>query len=58
LERTRVLLDAAPKSLRDSDISKATGVSKAWISRFKSGGIPNPGINHVQAIYDYLANRV
>jgi predicted transcriptional regulator len=35
-------------------MAKATGVSVAWISRFADDKIPNPGVNQVQAIFDYL----
>lgn len=58
LERTRVLLEAAPRSLHAKEIASAAGVSQAWLSRFKTGKIPNPGVRQVQAIYDYLSARV
>lgn len=55
LDRTRHLVETAPRSVTFTDMAKASGVSVAWVSRFASGRIPNPGIVHVQALHDYLA---
>lgn len=57
LERTRSLLKHKPSTLTYSAIAKATGVSIAWISRFADDKIPNPGVNQVQAIFDYMTGR-
>jgi predicted transcriptional regulator len=58
VERTRSLLRGAPRELTYTAMAKATGVSVAWISRFADDKIPNPGVNQVQAIFDYLSGRV
>lgn len=57
LERTRTLLKCKPSTLTYSAIAKSTGVSVAWISRFADDKIPNPGVNQVQAIFDYMTER-
>ncbi len=58
LERTKFLLEHAPRSLKAKDIAKASGLSEAWLSRFAHGKIPNPGIVQIQALHDYLAGIV
>jgi predicted transcriptional regulator len=35
-------------------MAEECGVSVAWISRFAAGKIPNPGVNTVQCLHDYL----
>lgn len=35
-------------------VSEATGVPYDTLCKIKSGATPNPGVKHVQALYDYL----
>lgn len=57
LERTRRLVLDAPRSITFTIMAHEIGVSVAWVSRFAADKIPNPGINHVQALYDFLSNK-
>lgn len=54
LERTQALLASAPRSLKAKDIAQGSGVSGAWLSRFSRGMIPDPGVQSVQKLHDYL----
>lgn len=52
--RTLDLVRNAPRSVTYTEMHRNTGVSIAWISRFADDKIPNPGVDHVQALHDYL----
>lgn len=54
-EKTLSLLKATPIPLRT--IARDNDLSVDWISRFKRGVIPEPGIGKVQKLHDYLAGR-
>lgn len=55
--RTLELVRNAPRSITYTEMHKQTGVSIAWISRFAADAIPNPGVDHVQALHDYLISK-
>lgn len=55
LARTKRLLAEAEPIVTAKAISQQTGLSRAWLSRFKTGKIPNPGVVQVQTLHDYLA---
>lgn len=38
-------------------IYDATGVKPDWIRKFRTGRMPNPSVNRVQALYEFLAGR-
>ncbi len=54
LARTQELVSNAPRCVTFTMMAKKAGVSVAWISRFANDQIPNPGVNTVQALHDYL----
>lgn len=56
LERTLELVRNAPRNISFTEMSKETGVSIPWISRFASNKIGDPGVKNVQALHDYLIN--
>lgn len=56
LERTLDLVQNAPRSITYTKLAEVGEVSVAWISRFASGKIENPGVCTVQKLHDYLLN--
>jgi len=54
LARTQALVSNAPRCVTFTMMAQKAGVSVAWISRFANGQIPNPGVNTVQRLHDYL----
>lgn len=58
LARTKRLLVEAGPIVNAKTIAAETGLSEAWISRFKTGKIPNPGVVQVQILHDYLKGLV
>ncbi len=54
-QKTLALLNATAIPL--CKIAKDNGVSVDWLSRFKRGVIPEPGIGKVQKVHDYLVRR-
>lgn len=54
-QRTRTLLrETAVPYL---EIFKATNISPNWLSLFVNGKIPDPGVNRVECLYNFLAKR-
>lgn len=51
--RTRELLNTTDK--RQFEIYKDTGIQPNWLSRFAAGGIPDPSVNRIEALYNYLS---
>ena len=58
LERTRALLDAST-DIPLAEIAREAGppVAYDWLKRFAAGDIPDPSVNRVQALHDYLCRR-
>jgi hypothetical protein len=54
LPRTRVLLANCDRPL--IEIAKGAKVGFEWLRKFKADLIPNPGVNNVQALHDYLVS--
>lgn len=54
LEETRARLDALPRGTTLTEVHKGCGVSIAWLSRFASGKMPNPGVIQVEKLCEYL----
>lgn len=54
LQRTKQLVEGAPRHITYVQMADATGVTVSWISKLMHGKIENPGVNHVQALHDYL----
>jgi len=38
-------------------IYDATGVPPGWIQKLMSGVFPNPGVNRIQKLYEYLSGK-
>lgn len=36
-------------------ISQATGVPFYWLKKFSAGEIPNPAVNRIQYLYEFLS---
>ena len=49
------------KLLRDNrtvdEIADGAGVNKHWLSKFRQGAHPNPGVNTVERLYRFLSTR-
>lgn len=58
LERTRKLLDEA-SDVTLAEIAREAGppIAYDWLKRFKAGDIPDPSVNRVQALHDFLHAR-
>lgn len=52
---TLKLLKADPRTL--DEISKAAGVNRHWLEKFRQEKYPNPGVNHVQKLYDFYTKK-
>ena len=39
------------------EISNATGISEAWIARFRKGDFKTPSVDKVQSIYEFLSKK-
>ena len=52
--RTLELVKNAPRAVTYTVMAEKCGVSIAWISRFAADKIPNPGVDTVQCLHDYL----
>ena len=52
---TRRLLDSCKLSRKE--ISTESGVGFEWLNKFAQDQIPNPGVIHVQKLYDFLVSR-
>lgn len=55
LDEAYTLLDASNESIRT--ISDKSGLNYHWLSKFNQRIWPNPGVNHVQKLRDYLKNE-
>lgn len=38
-------------------IAQKAGVKKDWLNKFASNQIPNPGVDFVQKVHDYLSSK-
>lgn len=55
MRRTRDLLKATTKT--QLDIFGDTGISPNWLTLFGTGRIPDPSVNRVEVLYNYLNGR-
>ena len=53
LTKTRELLRDCPEPL--NKIARESDVGYEWLRKFKADQIPDPSVNRVQALHDYLA---
>ena len=58
LDRTKELLTQAisKHSLRSIAESAGKPVEYDWLKRFSAGDIPDPSVNRVQALHDFLVS--
>lgn len=59
LERTRKLLDEATSRDTLAELARDAGppIAYDWLKRFAAGNIPDPSVNRVQALHDFLVTR-
>jgi transcriptional regulator with XRE-family HTH domain len=55
-ETTLRLLGNLPRTITAKQVAEGAGLSEAWLSRFASGTISDPGVDKVQALHDHLAS--
>lgn len=53
-DATRSALANRPVTLTYKKIALAIGVTEGWLKGFASGTTLNPGVNHVEALDNYL----
>lgn len=56
LEKTLNLLGNCDLPL--AEIAKEAGVGYEWLKKLKADLIPDPSVNRIQALHDYLATRI
>lgn len=54
LERTRTLLTEDPRDLLE--VHKQSGLPFHWLRKVKAGETKEPGVNRIQALYEFLTN--
>lgn len=52
LDRTMVLLKECPLPL--PEIARGADVGFEWLKKLKAGEIPEPGVNRIQRLHDFL----
>jgi hypothetical protein len=55
LERTKALLTKLHGHFSYQDIADGSEVDREWLSKFARGEIPEPGVNKVQRVHDFLS---
>jgi hypothetical protein len=56
-ERTRALLANRPVHLGYKEIAEKTGLTYGWVQSFAKGHGQDYGVNKVQKLYEFLANK-
>jgi predicted GIY-YIG superfamily endonuclease len=56
-DTTLLLLHNRCNKTTFDEISKVTGLPLPWIKTFSVGKCPDPGVNRVQALYEYLSGK-
>ena len=53
-----ITLDLINKDERKlPDLYKETGIPFYWLRKFKAGQIPNPSVNRIQFLYEFLSGQ-
>lgn len=55
LDKTLDLLQEDPRSLQE--VSQETGISLYWLQKMKVRSVPDPSVNRIQDLYEYLSNN-
>jgi len=56
LERTIQLLQDRPRNMTYADIEDATGLKAPWLSMIHRNLIPEPSVNAIQRLYEFLSD--
>lgn len=56
-ERTRAMLANRPVYLGYKEIAEKTGLTYGWVQSFAKGQGQDYGVNKVQKLYEFLANK-
>jgi hypothetical protein len=56
LEKTMDLLGNCGLSL--TEISNMSGLGYEWLKKLKAGDIPDPGINRIERLHNFLTHRL
>ena len=58
LENTRDLLAQARGQYTQEQIAAGSDVTLTWLQKFVRGAIPDPGVERVPRVHDFLSERV
>lgn len=56
-DKTLDLLQNRSVKLPFKKIAQDTGIGKRWLEMFAKDEIPNPGVNTIQTLYEYLSKK-
>lgn len=56
-DKTLDLLQNRSVKLPFKKISEDTGIGKRWLEMFAKNEIPNPSVNTIQTLYEYLSKK-
>lgn len=56
-DRALSLMARRSRLITRTKMAQDLGISVSWLSQFENGGIPNPGVNFVEAIIEYLSDK-
>ena len=54
LEQTYELLDGARGNVPQEEIARGSNVTYTWLTKFSRRAIPEPGVERVQRVHDFL----
>jgi hypothetical protein len=55
--KTLELIQNRSVKLKLVQIAKDTGLSESWLQAFSYGDIPDPSVNKIQKLYEYLTKN-
>ena len=58
LGMTRDLLAQAKGQYTQEQIAAGSDVTLTWLQKFVRGAIPDPGVERVQRVHDFLSSRL
>lgn len=56
-KRAQYLMANRPRKIKDSDISRDTGIPCAWLSSFSNNRVKSPNVDRIELLVAYLEMR-
>lgn len=56
--QTLILLQNRSNKLTLEKIAEDTGLKESWLSMFNQNRIPEPSVNKIQTLYEYLTKTI